>query len=329
MWKKGKAVFMMPLAVVMAIQFSITAFAWPWNRKETEPAETTAQKTTQAETKAAKENKNEGKSKIDIVSCLKLNYSVEFQVSEELEDYINSNLRFFPAGEKDKSLLEKRIDYSLDYKHMNKNPQKYVGKFAYIGDLEVVQIWEDSMKNPKEYDYATRMIAVDGEGNCYYIFYIGKSLDIVEESKIRITAMPVDNSSYTAADNSNRSILTLVMLASVVEDEVQDGYVYEGDAEGDGYGENFEEYLLPESNTRYLTESDLAGFSSSELRIAKNEIYARHGRIFTSEDLNQYFNSKSWYRGTVAPEKFSESVFSQVEKDNILFIQKHIDHSGQ
>lgn len=205
MWKKGKAVFMAALVVVMAIQFSVSAFAWPWSRKKTQPTETTAQETTQAETKAAKENKNQGKSKINIVNCLKSGNSVQFQVSEELEDYINSNVRFFPAGEKDKSLLEKRIDYSLDYKHMNKNPQKYVGKFAYIGDLEVVQIWEDSIKNPKEYDYATRIIAVDGEDNCYYIFYVGKSLDIVEESKVCITAMPVDNGSYTAADNSNRT----------------------------------------------------------------------------------------------------------------------------
>lgn len=106
---------------------------------------------------------------------------------------------------------------------------------------------------------------------------------------------------------------------------MQDGYIYGGNAKPDDYSGGVEEYLLPESNTRYLTEWDIAGFSSSELRIAKNEIYARHGRMFTSEDLNLYFNSKSWYQGTVAPENFSESVFSQVEKENILFIQKHID----
>lgn len=110
-----------------------------------------------------------------------------------------------------------------------------------------------------------------------------------------------------------------------MEEDAQDGFIYGGNAKADGYTGSVGEYLLPESNTRHLTEGDIAGLSSSELRIAKNEIYARHGRMFTAEDLNLYFNSKSWYRGTVAPENFSESVFSQVEKDNILFIQKHID----
>lgn len=60
-------------------------------------------------------------------------------------------------------------------------------------------------------------------------------------------------------------------------------------------------------------------------RIGKNEIYASRGRIFTSEDLQQYFNSRSWYVPSVAPEDFDESVFSQTEKENIKRIQAEID----
>ena len=43
--------------------------------------------------------------------------------------------------------------------------------------------------------------------------------------------------------------------------------------------------------------------------IARNEIYARHGRKFNDSELQAYFNSKSWYKGTVNPEDFSTSVF--------------------
>ena len=44
-----------------------------------------------------------------------------------------------------------------------------------------------------------------------------------------------------------------------------------------------------------MTDADLAGLSLAELRIARNEIYARHGRQFKDPLLNQWFYSKAWY----------------------------------
>lgn len=82
------------------------------------------------------------------------------------------------------------------------------------------------------------------------------------------------------------------------------------------------DYVLPDSSSRALTAADLAGLSKDELRLARNEIYARHGRIFTSEDLAAYFASKSWYRGTVSAANFSDNLLSQVEKDNIKLIKQ-------
>lgn len=56
-----------------------------------------------------------------------------------------------------------------------------------------------------------------------------------------------------------------------------------------------EDYILPYSSVRELTDDDLRGLTKDELRIARNEIYARYGRQFNDESLNNYFNSKSWY----------------------------------
>jgi len=55
----------------------------------------------------------------------------------------------------------------------------------------------------------------------------------------------------------------------------------------------------------------------SFLRLAINEVYARHGRQYKSEDLRAYFSSKSWYQGTITADAFSESVFNAYEKSNI------------
>ena len=57
--------------------------------------------------------------------------------------------------------------------------------------------------------------------------------------------------------------------------------------------------ILPQSDTRLLTQQDVAGLSLREINYAKNEIYARHGRKFASKELQDYFNAQSWYQGTV------------------------------
>ncbi|MDO5418207.1 MAG: YARHG domain-containing protein [Lachnospiraceae bacterium] len=83
-----------------------------------------------------------------------------------------------------------------------------------------------------------------------------------------------------------------------------------------------QEYLIPDSSIRALTAADVAGMTKEQLRLARNEIYARHGRMFTSEDLQNYFNGKSWYRGTISAQSFTDSMLSQLEKDNIKVIQQ-------
>lgn len=81
-----------------------------------------------------------------------------------------------------------------------------------------------------------------------------------------------------------------------------------------------DEYILPDSEIRYLNEYDITGWSVDEIRLAKNEIYARHGRIFEDEDLDQYFRSKTWYIPSIEPEDFQTDVFNEYEKKNVEYL---------
>ena len=81
------------------------------------------------------------------------------------------------------------------------------------------------------------------------------------------------------------------------------------------------EYIIPDSDSRYLSADELAAYSKDQLRLARNEIYARHGRRFSDEALQAYFDSCSWYRGTVAPENFDVNVLNDYEKENLLTIK--------
>ena len=91
------------------------------------------------------------------------------------------------------------------------------------------------------------------------------------------------------------------------------------------------DYIFPDSNSRYLTDEDLSGYSSDQLELAKNEIYARRGRIFDSQELNDYFYSKPWYYGRILPEDFSSDVFNKYELANITLLdgyERALDPNG-
>ena len=80
------------------------------------------------------------------------------------------------------------------------------------------------------------------------------------------------------------------------------------------------DYIIPDSNARYLDVNELVKYSETELRLARNEIYARLGRLFKSDDLQAYFNSKPWYHGYISPDSFSESIMNDYEKKNAYLI---------
>ena len=82
-------------------------------------------------------------------------------------------------------------------------------------------------------------------------------------------------------------------------------------------GTEDEEYIFPMSDYLELTDEQISALTQDEIRIAINEIYARHGYIFKDNDLKTYFESKSCYHGTVEPENFQESVLNVWEKENI------------
>ena len=82
-------------------------------------------------------------------------------------------------------------------------------------------------------------------------------------------------------------------------------------------------YILPESNTRYYSASELSWMSSSELELARNEIYARHGRGFNTDYIQEYFYGCSWYTRLYSPEEFdamlanNPSIFNEYEYANV------------
>lgn len=77
------------------------------------------------------------------------------------------------------------------------------------------------------------------------------------------------------------------------------------------------EYLLADSSDRRYSSSELESMSNYELFIARNEIYARHGRKFRNQELVNYFSKQPWYQPSIEPDSFTSDMLSGVERDNV------------
>lgn len=84
-------------------------------------------------------------------------------------------------------------------------------------------------------------------------------------------------------------------------------------------------YVLNNSDTERLNKEDLDGLSAQDCKIARNEIYARHGRKFKDRELQEHFDSCDWYEGRIEPDDFKETELSEIEianKDLIVEYEK-------
>lgn len=67
------------------------------------------------------------------------------------------------------------------------------------------------------------------------------------------------------------------------------------------YLETYPNYILPDSATSYQCYTDLQNLSPEALTLASQEIYARHGKIFSDPHLQAYFEARSWYTPQNSP----------------------------
>ncbi len=77
---------------------------------------------------------------------------------------------------------------------------------------------------------------------------------------------------------------------------------------------------FPFTATRLVDISDLSGLSKQDLKIMRNEIFARHGFIFKTPEMKAYFTAQSWYHG-----QYDDVVLmlSNIEKQNVILIKKY------
>lgn len=76
------------------------------------------------------------------------------------------------------------------------------------------------------------------------------------------------------------------------------------------------DYVFPNSSSSLLSSSDISSKNNWEIIIAINEIYARYGYSFSSTELNNYFENKSWYNNTHS----NDITLNDIEDNNLKLL---------
>lgn len=158
------------------------------------------------------------------------------------------------------------------------------------------------------YSYAKKLLEQDG-----FVVEIGEYRYSNEYDEGYVIAQSPDGDS----EAKKGSVVTLDISLGAEEPET----TVQPETEAESNNENSKtdsSYIFANSDSAYLSKSDISSLNKNDLEIALNEIYARRGRIFKDEGLANYFESKTWYTPKYTSDEFSKYVtFNKYEQANL------------
>ncbi len=223
---------------------------------------------------------------------------------QSLEAYANWKEEGFPGTA--------RADFKVTYPLNNRDANNFAVLMGPLStdigiimqeDEEPVKNWQwigEDTQGEISYTGDFEYLGVSNDENAYPVFLIS-SVEKVDQT----------------GENASPQISETASEASESTVGYDSGKPETASANGTDGTTNSLEYILPDSSSRVIDPSEFGDFSINDMQMAINEIYARHGRRFGNEGIQAYFDSKSWYAGTIEPDAFDESVLSDVEKENI------------
>ena len=147
--------------------------------------------------------------------------------------------------------------------------------------------------NGQYYDASTADLAQALQG-------IYESIYADQRSMYRV----VYTSTFEGETSAYRTIRLVCTDSSAYQGTAESSYMPVDNVSAYESSVNMNDYVLEDSNRRYLAKSELEDMSLWELYLARNEIFARHGRGFKNQDLVDYFATRSWYTQRYTPEEF-------------------------
>ena len=211
------------------------------------------------------------------------------------------------------------------------NPQQEIAGETYVYEdmtITIPSVWEDKyiIKEGEDGFALIQKSSYEKEEGWGYLFGFYKSGEMVDESCGATQLAYTDEYMYYVQEPTDVAFWyeDEAIAAEYTEMYTQkEAIVASLTIDADNVRYDAHEYMLAMSDIKEIPQYYLENMSTNQLWIARNEMFARHGRKFDNAYLSNYFESCSWYNGTVAPKDFDESVLSQVEKKNLEIIKSY------
>lgn len=210
---------------------------------------------------------------------------------QSLEAYANWKEEGFPGTA--------RADFKVTYPLNNRDANNFAVLMGPLStdigiimqeDEEPVKNWQwigEDTQGEISYTGDFEYLGVSNDENAYPVFLIS-SVEKVDQT----------------GENASPQISETASAAPESTVGYDSGKPETASANGTDGTTNSLEYILPDSSSRVIDPSEFGDFSINDMQMAINEIYARHGRRFGNEGIQAYFDSKSWYAGTIEPDAF-------------------------
>lgn len=78
-----------------------------------------------------------------------------------------------------------------------------------------------------------------------------------------------------------------------------------------------EQYIIPDSDVRELTEGELWAYTRETLRYIRNELLARHGYVYGENKFGRYFSRTDWYKAG----NYENEILTALEWNNINLVR--------
>lgn len=130
-----------------------------------------------------------------------------------------------------------------------------------------------------------------------------------------------DDISKKETEAEEESTLVITVLEGENTDDISSVYLIRGSEKGSGKYERADR--LSYTDTVEYTISSLELLDRYGLQITRNEIFARHGRMFNNQDIQEYFNKQEWYVPQTSAGDFDDSCLNEVEAYNVQLIRSY------
>ncbi len=196
---------------------------------------------------------------------------------------------------------------------------------------------ESSGEDEHHLTFVTQVLNFDDAGLTSRIFF---DTDIENQSEINWTSSDpsvatVDENGYVTSVGPGQTVVTAQWGNLSASCQVTCEFDLD-EEEADNDASSADGYLCTYSSTRLITQADMTALSAgnygalpagkSLAQMIINEIYAKHGYLFQTQEIQDYFDQKTWYRNIGSYSSDANVIVSRmndIEKQNIEFLNNY------